>query len=60
MGAANWDATVNGVRYDFRSMTTPERKGWYGKFMGSVRRFLRGDTTPPSTPKHRPRRGRAR
>jgi hypothetical protein len=42
MGAAHWDAEVNGVSYDFRTMTTDQRKGWYGAFMGSVRRFLRG------------------
>ena len=43
MGAAHWDAVVNGVSFDFREMTTDQRKRWYGAFMGSVRRFLRGD-----------------
>jgi hypothetical protein len=43
MGAANWDATVtNGPRFDFRTMTTPQRKQWYGAFMSSVRKMYRG------------------
>lgn len=43
MGAANWDATLsNGIRFDFRSMNTADRKKWYGAFMSSVRKMYRG------------------
>jgi hypothetical protein len=45
MGAPAWDATIitaNGpVRFDFRQMTTPQRKQWYGAFMASVRKVYR-------------------
>jgi len=43
MGAAHWDATLigQGVCFDFRDMTTPERKKWYGAFMSSVRKLYR-------------------
>lgn len=46
MGASFWDATINTgngkpVRFDFREMTTPERKKWYGAFMSSVRKTYR-------------------
>jgi hypothetical protein len=53
MGAAHWDARVLNedgeevVNNDFRAMTTDQRKSWYGVFMGSVRRTLRGGK--PST-----------
>lgn len=42
MGAAAWDATLaDGTRFDFRTMTTPNRKRWYGAFMSSVRKVYR-------------------
>lgn len=42
MGAAAWDATLaDGTRFDFRSMTTTQRKRWYGAFMASVRKVYR-------------------
>lgn len=38
MGAAAWDATLaDGTRFDFREMTTEQRKAWYGVFMDTVR-----------------------
>lgn len=48
MGAAHWDANVQGTAFDFREMKTPERKQWYGAFMSSVRRYLRGAGTGPA------------
>ena len=53
MGAAHWDANVLGTQYDFRQMTTDERKQWYGKFMGAVRRFIRGDEQPKARRRYR-------
>jgi hypothetical protein len=42
MGASAWDATLaDGTRFDFRTMTTPDRKRWYGAFMSSVRKVYR-------------------
>jgi hypothetical protein len=42
MGAPNWDATLaDGTRFDFRTMTTDQRKRWYGAFMSSVRKVYR-------------------
>ena len=37
MGAPAWDASVNGVRFDFRGMDYEQKKLWYGTFMDSVR-----------------------
>lgn len=43
MGAAHWDATLaSGENFDFREMTTEQRKKWYGAFMSSVRKLYRG------------------
>ena len=42
MGATEWSATLaNGQRFDFRKMTTDQRKQWYGIFMSSVRKLFR-------------------
>lgn len=41
MGATGWEATVNGRRTDFRSMTYDQKKLWYGTFMDSVRAIHR-------------------
>ncbi|NPU64621.1 hypothetical protein HL667_06390 [Bradyrhizobium sp. 83012] len=42
MGAANWDAVLaDGTRFDFRTMTTANRKKWYGAFMASCRKVYR-------------------
>lgn len=46
MGAPHWDATLttpDGVtRFNFRTMTTDQRKAWYGAFMDSVRKVYPG------------------
>lgn len=60
MGAAHWDATIitpNGTaHFDFRRMTRDQKREWYGKFMGSVRRMMRADA-PLNAPR-KPRRHR--
>lgn len=55
MGATAWDATLDdGTRFDFRQMTTEQRKEWYGVFMDTVRSLHREAT------RRRPRRSKAR
>ncbi len=46
MGAPAWEATVNGVRYDFRKMTYDQKKLWYGAFMDGVRAIHRRGKRP--------------
>lgn len=48
MGAAHWDATLpDGTRFDFRTMTSAQRREWYGVFMSAVRSALgSGDSRP--------------
>ena len=36
-GASTWEATVDGVHYDFRKMNYDQKKLWYGTFMDAVR-----------------------
>lgn len=58
MGAPAWDAVLaDGTRFDFRAMTTDQRKAWYGAFMSSVRKVLREGPGPKW---RRPRRGARR
>jgi hypothetical protein len=62
MGAPHWDATIHkdGTRFDFRTMTTDQRKVWYRTFMDSVRQMYgKGDERPPRRRKYQRRKRRA-
>jgi hypothetical protein len=55
MGAARWDATIHQphAHFDFRTMTTDQRKAWYRAFMDSVRTMYgKGDERPPRRRRH--------
>jgi hypothetical protein len=54
MGASHWDATIHpDTRFDFRTMTTDQRKAWYRAFMDSVRTMYgKGDERPPRRRRH--------
>lgn len=45
-GAAHWDATLvtnaGTTRFNFREMTTDQRKRWYEAFMASARKVYGG------------------
>lgn len=58
IGAAHWDATMaDGTNFDFASMTSAQRKEWYGHFGDAVWAIYGKNDRRRGRPLPHPRRG---